>query len=99
MRKRSQLRRRHAEANSAPTSSSGARVRRATMIAPGLNSYRGPRGPSGVIPTSWPARSVSTRAVAASRPRRLLEPRTVRSPARWKNAESQAPSWLALTRA
>ena len=70
----------------------------ATDKKPGLQTYLGPRGPSGVMKMSEVCWSVSTIEIIACAPLLLLEPLTVPMPRNLKNAQSQAPSRLALTR-
>jgi len=76
-------------ANCPPSSSAGTPARRVTNQGPRLEfASRAPRGPSGVIPMSCPARSFAINATTASRPRLWLEPRTVRMPTWGKKAST-----------
>ena len=70
----------------------------ATDKKPGLQTYLGPRGPSGVMKMSEVCWRVSTIEIIACAPLLLLDPLTVPMPRNLKNAQSQAPSRLALTR-
>ena len=69
----------------------------ATSANPAFARFFGPTGPSGVMKTSPPPRSVSTSSLTAAAPRLLCEPRTAPIFESLKNAHKYAPSRLALT--